>query len=185
MLKGALCSALVLAALQDTGANPDLLYKKEVGVSIMKPPKNEEWGFPEKGFWTNSQLVVAHKVDTLRIEISYQEKPSTGYFDPKKAAEGEWTNLSGNANFKEARKNQEIKSMKLPGGGAGNVNAHVLDMWFKVNDKPTELKMYCFIGRENQGLYKITLSGDEGMYKKHQKWADYILSTIKTWKLPK
>jgi len=178
-------AVLALLALQEKGANPDLLYKKDVGVSIMKPPKNEEWGFPKDGFFSNSQLVVAHKVDTLTIDIYVQDKAS-GFssYDPKAAADGEYKNISGFPGVTDVQR-QPVKPSKLPGGGAGNVNCHILDMDFKREGQAKELKMWCFIAKENQNFVKITLVGDEGMYKKHQKHVDYILSSVKTWKLPK
>ena len=178
-------AVLALLALQEKGANPDLLYKKDVGVSIQKPPKNEEWGFPKDGFFSNSQLVVAHKVDTLTIDIYVQDKAS-GFssYDPKAAADSEYKNISGFAGVTDVKR-EPVKPAKLPGNGAGGVNCHILDMDFKREGQAKELKMWCFIAKENQNFVKITLVGDEGMYKKHQKSIDYILSTIKTWKLPK
>lgn len=184
MAKAAAILALLAMQAQQQ-QNPDLLYKKEVGVSIMKPPKNEEWGFPEQGFFSNSQLVVAHKVDTLTIDIFVQDKASGfSYFDPKAAADGEYKNISGFPGVTDVQR-QPVKPTKLPGGGAGNVQCHVLDMSFKREGQAKELKMWCFVAKENQNFVKITLCGDAGMYKKHQKHVDYILSTIRTWKLPK
>jgi len=180
------CAAiLALLALQAAPQNPDLLYKKEVGVSIMKPPKNEEWGFPDKGFFSNSQLVVAHKVDTLTIDIYVQDK-AQGFssYDPKAAADGEFKNISGFAGVTDVER-QPMKPGKLPGNGANGVNAHLLDMKFKREGAAKELKMWCFVAKESQNFVKITLCGDEGMYKKHQKAVDYILSSVKTWKIPK
>jgi len=176
---------LALLALQEKGANPDLLYKKDIGVSIMKPPKNEEWGFPDKGFFSNSQMVVSHKVDTVTIDIYVQEK-AEGFsaYDPKAAADGAFKNISAFTGVTDVQR-QPVKPSKLPGNGAGGVNAHILDMDFKLEGQKKELKMWCFVAKENQNFVKITLVGDEGMYKKHQKQVDFILSTVKTWKLPK
>lgn len=180
-----LTALLSLMALQAAPANPDLLYKKEVGVSIMKPPKNEEWGFPAQGFFSNSQLVVSHKVDSLTIDIFVQDKAS-GFsaYDPKAAADGEFKNISSFPGVTDVQR-QPVKPSKLPGGGANNVNAHILDMSFKREEQAKELKMFCFIAKESQNFVKITMVGDAGMYKKHQKSVDYILSSVKTWKLPK
>ncbi len=179
--------AAALFALQGQAppVDPDLLYKKDLGVSIRKPAKNDEWEFKEKGFFANSQLVVAHKVDTVMIDIFVSEKaPGATYYDPKAVAEGEYRNISGFADVKDAKK-IDIKASKLPGGGAGNVSAHLLDMTFKRGEKNWELKMWCFIGRDNQNLFRVTLSGEEGTYKKHQRMLDPILAGIRTWKLPK
>ena len=88
--------------------------------------------------------------------------------------------------FKESKKLQEIRAAKLPNGGANNPMAYLLDMTFKGKDgKAMELKMWAFIGKENQSLYKIFLLGDEGMYKKHQKFADLMLGSVKILKIPK
>ena len=176
---------VALAAVQAAAANPDLVYKKEIGISIMKPPKNEEWGFPDKGFFSNSQIVVAHKVDTVTIDIYSQEK-ATGLssYDPKAAADQAYKNISGFAGVTDVQR-QPIKPYKLPGNAASGVKADLLDMTFKREGQAKELKMWCFVGRENQNFFSITLVADEGMYKKHQKHVDYILSTIKTWKIPK
>jgi hypothetical protein len=170
---------------QEKNANPDLVYKKDSGVSVMKPQKNEEWGFPKDGFFSNSEIVVGHKVDTLTIDISVQDKAGgLSYYDPKAAADSEYKNIAGFNGVTDAQR-QPVKAVKLPGGGAGNVGCHLLEMSFKREGQAKELKMWCFIAKENQNLVKITLVGDEGMYKKHQKHVDYILSSIKTWKLPK
>lgn len=174
-----------LLAVQAAPANPDLIYKKEVGISLMKPPKNEEWGFADKGFFSNSNIAVTHKVDTVTIDVFVQDKAG-GFsaYDPKAAADGEFKNISGFPGVTDVQR-QPIKAYKLPGNAASGVKADLLDMTFKREGQAKELKMWCFVGRENQNFYKITLVADEGMYKKHQKSVDYILSTIKTWKIPK
>ena len=172
---------------KDAKGDPDLLYKKESGVSIQKPAKNDEWEFKDNGFWANSQLCVSHKVDRVFIEVLYQEK-ATGVasYDPKAAAEGEWKNISGSANFKDCKKVQEIKAAKLPNGGANNPMSYLLDMTFKdKTDKGLEMKMWCFVGKENQNFYKVSLVCDEGMYKKHQKNIDLMLGSIRLYKIPK
>jgi hypothetical protein len=48
-----------------------------------------------------------------------------------------------------------------------------------------ELREWVFIGKENQCQYIVMMHGDEGMYKKHQKVADFILGNIRTYKIPK
>ena len=176
-------AALALLSLQ--AANPDLSYKKEIGFSVQKPPKNEEWGFPEQGFFSNSQVVIAHKVDALTIDVYCQDKAS-GFsaYDPKAAADDAFKQISGFAGVTDVQR-QPVKPSKLPGNGANGVQAHILDMSFKREGQAKELKMWNFVGKENQNFYRITLVGDEGMYKKHQKHVDYILSSVKIWKIPK
>jgi hypothetical protein len=180
------CALLAAAPQQKDAKDPDLLYQKDLGVSIRKPAKNDEWEFKDKGFFTNSKFVVVSKVDSVLLQIVMQEKSATGSFDPKQAAEGEWKNLSGSENFKDCKKVTEIKSTKIPNGGANNPMCYLLDMAMKDKaDKPVELKMWCFIGKENQNLYKIIVFGDEGMYKKHQKVLETMLGSIVVYKASK
>jgi len=180
MLK--LTAALVaLLALQAKDA--DLVTKPDMGMSLRRPPKNDEWDAREKGsFFSNSQLCVAHKVDTIAIEVFAQDK-ATGFgsYNIKDAANGEYKNISGFTGLTDAKK-VIATNQKLPGGGAGNVQASYLEMTFKKEDKPMELRMWVFIGK-NQNLYKVLMTCDEGMYKKHQKAADFILSTIDIFKV--
>ncbi len=178
-------AAVLLSARQEK-ENPDLKFKKEWGVAMNKPAKNEEWAFKENGFFTGSLIVVGHKVDELNIEITGQEKAtgSTAY-DPKAAAEGEFKNISGFKGISDAKKTVEIKPSKLPGNGANGVMANFLDMTFKKEGKAQELRMWVFLGKANQNLYKVCLSCEEGMYKKYQKHVDYILSSIQILKVAK
>ena len=186
-------AALALAALagwapaQEKNADPDLLWKKEMGVSIQKPAKNDEWEFKDHILFSNSHGAVSHKVDRVFIEIFAQEKASgTGSFDVKGSAESEWKNLASGSIFKDCKKVQEIKPAKLPNGGASNPMAYLLDMTCKdKGDRATELKIYFFVGKENQYFYRIFVGGDEGMYKKHQKFLDLMLGSIKIYKNPK
>jgi hypothetical protein len=160
----------------------DISINNTYGIAFRRPPKNDEWDFKEKGgFFSNSHLVVVHKVDQICIEIFAQDK-ATGFggYDIKDAARKEFQNISGFQGITEA-KQITVANQKLPGGGAGNVNASFLEMTFKKEDKPMEMRIWVFIGK-NQNLFKVMLSGDEGMYKKHQKVADYILASIETFK---
>ena len=182
-----LAAVLLLAVpAQEKNANPDLLYKKEIGISISKMPKNDEWDFKDQGYFSNSQLVVGHRVDTLWIEIFAQDKAS-GFssYDTKSSAENMYKNLSTDPKNKDAKKVGDIKAAKLPGNGAGGVGTHMLDMTYTRDDKKYELKSWCFIGKENQNFYNVVLVCEEGMYKKHQRVADFCLASIRTWKLPK
>jgi hypothetical protein len=186
MLKGLLGSLLLLAALQEKGANPDLLYKPEAGVSVMKPPKNEEWEFKDKGFfYKDPKAVVAHRVDRLYVEILGSAVESNQRFDPQKQAEAEWNQISSKPEFKDAKKLAEIKRGKLPGGGAGNANAYTLEASFKLNEMTLEYRLWTFQSSQNQWSYLVLVIGDEGAYKKHQKWIDFVLGSIKMWKVPK
>jgi len=181
-----ICAAVGFALLGFQAAKDpkqsDISINATMGVSIRRPPKNDEWDFKEKGgFFSNSHLVVVHKVDQICIEVFAQDK-ATGFgsYDIKDAARKEFQNISGFQGVTEP-KQVSIANQKLPGGGAGNVNASYLEMTFKKSDKPTELRIWVFIGK-NQNLYKVMMSGDEGMYKKHQKIADYILSSVEIFK---
>jgi len=179
-------AVLLAVPAQEKNANPDLLYKKDLGISISKPPKNEEWDFKDKGYFANAQLIVGHRVDTLWIEIFTQDKAGGfTYYDTKGSSENMWKNISGDAKNKDAKKVGEIKTSKLPGGGAGGVQCHMLDMTYTRDDKPYELRSWCFIGKDNQNFYNVVMVSEKDMYKKHQKVADFCLASIRTWKLPK
>ena len=180
-------AALLLLAARQEKKDPDLLYKKELGFSIQKPAKNDEWEFKDHGLFSNSNLAVAHKVDHVFIEVFVQDKPTgAGSYDPKAAAEGDWKQFSTSENFKDCKKVQEIKASKLPNGGANNPMAYLLDMTCKdKGDRSLEIKMWCFVGKENQNFYKVYLIGDEGMQKKHQKLLDLMLGSIRIQKIPK
>ena len=185
MLKGMTAALVALLALQaKDGKDPNIAIKADIGVSMRRPPKNDEWDFKDKGsFFSNSQLCLTHKVDTIAIEIFCQDKASGfGYYDIKDAANGEYKNISGFASLTEPKKVATSNSAKLPGGGAGNVNSSYLEMTFKKEDKPMELRMWVFIGK-NQNLYKVLMTCDEGMYKKHQKVADFALASVDIFKV--
>jgi hypothetical protein len=185
-----LCAAIagmLLASQQGKNTNPDLRYDEKAGISASKPPKNDEWDFKEKesgAVWKEARFLVAHKVDELHIEIVQTPPATQGSYDIKKQCENDYTSIKGTNGINDA-KQLALKNEKLPGGGAGGVAASFLEMIFKRGDKLVEYRQWVFIGKENQCLYKVCVHGDEGMYKKHQKVADYILGSIRTWKLPK
>src|SRR6185295_3756236 len=104
-----------------------------------------------------------------------------GSYDLKKVAEDAFTNMSGQQGVTDAKR-VELKQTKMPGM---NVACWYLEMTFKRSDKVSEFRQWSFIGKENQQLYMIVLHGEEGMYKKHQKVADFVLANMKTWKIPK
>ena len=190
MSRWLLLAPLVLMAAsqqKDAKGDPDVLYKKELGVSIQKPGKNDEWEFKDQFFFAGTQLCVAHKVDRVGIEIYVQEKaPSGSYYDPKSVAESEWKALAGSNTIKDAKRIGDIKAGKLPNGGANNPMSYFVDATFKdKSDKAMEIKFWCFVGKENQNLYKVSVTGEEGTYKKHQKLLDLMLGSIKILKVPK
>lgn len=173
--------ALLLAVLPQAAAeDPNTKAKPEMGVSISKPPKNDEWAFKDQGFFNGTALSVAHKVDELGIDILAQEN-GTGSFDAKAAADGLYKDIMGATGITEARK-VDSRSSKLPGGGGGGANANYVEMSFKKADKPMEGRIYSFIGKQNQNLYRVVIICDAGMYKKHQRMVEFILSTIRTYK---
>ncbi|HXX92890.1 MAG TPA: hypothetical protein VEN81_04605 [Planctomycetota bacterium] len=172
---------------KDAKGDPDRWYKPELGISIQKPAKNDEWEFKDHGLFTNSIVAVSHKVDHVFIELFSQDKASgLGSYDPKAAAEQSWKQFATDANFKDAKKVQEIKAGKLPNGGANNPMAYFLDLTCKdKGDRSLEIKLWCFVGKENQNFYKVFVIGDEGMYKKYQKNLDLMLGSIQILKIPK
>ena len=180
-----LAALLVLAQAE----NPDLKYKAEVGISINKPPKNDEWGFKDKAFWANPHMCVSHKVDTLNIEVLGEAPPeaagnNAAYWNVKGSLENHWTNIAGQAGFTDV-KQLEFKQSKLPGNGGGGAQAWHVNGTFGVNGTPMEYRAWCFVGKESKVVYIIAMSSEAGMYKKHQKFADFILSTIRCYKRAK
>jgi hypothetical protein len=163
----------------------DLKYDEKAGISVQKPPKNDEWDFKEMGEFAKSpKFVVSHKVDEIMIEIIHYPPTPNTYFDIKKQAEADsagWAAVKGITEAKQI----SSSSSKIPGGGGNGANAWSYEISFKAQDKPVELHEWVFIGKENQHEYVVMLHGDPGMYKKHQKNVDYILGQIKTYKIPK
>jgi hypothetical protein len=175
-------AAAILLCAQQGKPNPDLKYLEKGGISAMKPPKNDEWDFKDKGFFTNSNFAVSHKVDEINVDVRYQApQPGTSGWDLKKASEDFFTQMSSQDGFTEAKR-IALNQTKMPGTG---YQAWYLEMTFKKADKLVEWRNYAFVGRENQYLYMIGVHGDEGMYKKHQRVADWVLGNIRTWKIPK
>ena len=174
--------AVLLPLVQQQKENPDLKYDPKLGISVAKPPKNDEWDFKEKGFFTQSAFALSHKVDEISFDIRHiPPQPGTTGFDLKKVSEDSFTQMSSQAGFTDAKR-IAINQTKMPGSG---YTASYLEMSFKRSDKLTEWRQWSWVGKENQQLYIVALHCDEGMYKKHQKVADFILGNIRTWKLPK
>ena len=55
----------------------------------------------------------------------------------------------------------------------------------KEGDKLFDWRMWCWVARENRALYKVHVISGDGLYDKHKKDIEYILSTIRTYKIPK
>lgn len=178
-----ICAALAFACLGlQAKEDKDLVSKPDMGISIRKPPKNDEWDFRDRGFFVKPVVVVAHKVDEVVVEIHEQDKaPGLSSYNLREIPNQEYKYMSNLDGITEAKK-ITAGTQKLPGGGAGNVQASYLEMTFKKADKLTEFREWFFIGK-NQNLYKAVVTCDEGMYKKHQKAVDYILATIDTFKV--
>ena len=183
----ALCigSFAMLAALQGK-SNPDFKYDEKAGVSIQKFPKNDEWDFKDMGMFAKApKLVVSNKVDELWIEVvQAPPAPNTSGWDLKKQIELDYAGLSGDKNLSEV-KQVAMQPSKLPLGGGNGANAIFCHATFKFMDKAMEKREWAFVGKENQCLYVVMVTGDDGNYKKHQKIVDFILGQIKTYKIPK
>jgi hypothetical protein len=180
-----ICALSLAALLAPQGKpNPDFKYDQKAGISIQKFPKNDEWDFKETGFMKGSKLVVAHKVDELSIDVLQAPPATTGSYDLKKQIEADYASLSGNAAFTEFKQVSQQQS-KLPMNGGNGARGMFLEASFKLKDAPMELREWTFIGRENQCLYIVIMVCGEGMYKKHQRIADFILGSIRTYKIPK
>lgn len=165
--------------------NPDFKYVEKAGVSIQKFPKNDEWDFKDMGkFMREPKLVIAHKVDELWIEVVQAPPAVNGSYDLKKQAEVDYAGLAGNAGITEA-KQIAMAPQKLPMGGGNGANAHFFHATFKLQEKAFEKREWAFIGKENQCLYVVSVCGEEGTYKKHQRIIEFVLGQIKTYKIPK
>jgi len=185
MIKAVSILAAALLWTPQVKPSADLKYDEKAGLSVQKFPKNDEWDFKEKGkFALMPKIVIAHKVDEIWIEIIQRPPATTGGVDLKKQAEADVAGLSGLQGFTEV-KQISLASSKLPLNGGNGANAWTFEASLKVLDKPYEWREWVFIGKENQCEYVVMMHGDQGMYKKHQKVADFILGNIKTWKIPK
>lgn len=173
----------VLFALQD---DPNLKYLKERGFSIAKPAKKDEWQFRDKGHFTVSQAVIWNVVDDVSVEMYSQVlDPSKLNYDPKYELEQFWTSVSSNGQYKEVKQVGKIQSTTLPNKGAGGQKVWQLDMTLTMDSGPMEWKVYCFIGHENRGIYFVQILSKSGLYAKHKTDLEYMLGTIKTYKVPK
>lgn len=185
MMKLAACAVVLVVALQDP-KTPDLFYNKEQGISIQKPPKLEEWEFKSQcGIYKECKVNFAHRVDDIGLHVFFQEPEAGKSFDTKQAAEAMVEGFTKDPNLKDVKKG-DLKTGKMPGNGAGGVNAWCLDATLKNKaDKSYEIKVWSFVGRENQCLYRVFLWGEPGLYKKHQRVLDAVIGSLKIWKLPK
>lgn len=166
---------------QQQATNPDMKYDPKSGISVSKPPKNDEWDFKDKGFFDNTKLALVSKVDEIGFDIMFQAPQPGTVFDLKKVAEDSFTNFSGVQGVTDPKR-IDMKQMKMPGTG---YQAWYLEMTVKRGDKVQEWRQWAWVGKENQYLYRLFLHADEGMYKKHQKVIDFVLANARTWKIPK
>ena len=131
--------------------------------------------------------MVAQVVDDVSIEI-YSEELDTDKvnYDPKYTLEQHWKSVSSDGQWKEPKQVKKIEATTLPGRGASGVKAWLLDMTMKTADGTAlEWKEYCFIGHENRSGYILHVTSKQGMYEKHKKDIELILSSIRTYKIPK
>lgn len=178
-------AALSLALLLLQAENPDLKYAKSQGVSIQKPPKLEEWGFRDQGWFKAACLTVAHKVDGLIIDVISNVPPNANGWDVKKVADNAFTGITSNPGFTEGTR-KAFRQARLPGGGGNNAQAWFLELTMKdPAGKLMEMSSWFFVARENGHLIQVSVLGEPGLYKKHQRIVDVILSTVKTWKIQK
>src|SRR5262245_40241001 len=132
---------LLLPLAQQQKENPDLKYDPKMGISVSKPPKNDEWDFKEKGFFTNTKLALVHKVDELGFDIMFQAPAANGgSYDLKKVAEDAFTNMSSQQGVTDAKR-VELKQTKMAMG----VTGWYLEMTFKRADKLTEFGQWTLI----------------------------------------
>jgi len=107
-------------------------------------------------------------------------------YDAKGSLEFAWKNISSDGRYKDCKQVGKIQSTTLPGKGAGGQRVYLLEMTMKFPDgTPMEWKMYCMIGHENRSGFMINVLTKEGGYAKHKTDLEWMLSTIKTHKIPK
>jgi len=182
-----ICIAAVLTLLaQQKKENPDLKYDEQAGLSVGKMPKNDEWAFRDKPFFEKAKVSVSHKVDDIGVDVIHVlPAPGQSGWDLKKQADLDFGAFSAATGVTDMKKVSQQDKVGLPRGGGNGALGTYIEMSFKRQDKPVEYRYWNFSSKANNCLYLVIVHGDEGMYKKHQKIVDYILSTIQTWKLPK
>ena len=184
MGKTAISLVVMLFALQ--ADDPNLKYLKERGFSISKPPKKDEWQFKDSGRFKKSQLVVQNIVTDVSIEMYSEELDSDKInYDPKYTLERLWKSVSSNGDYKEVKQIGKIQATTFPNKGAGGQRVWLLDMTLNLEDMPMEWKAYCFVGHENRSGFIVYVLSKAGLYAKHKADLEYMLSTIKTYKIPK
>ncbi|HYF01565.1 MAG TPA: hypothetical protein VEJ18_21765 [Planctomycetota bacterium] len=179
--------SLALLLLLPQAENPDLKYAKEHGLSIQKPPKVEEWGFRDQGWFKAACLTVAHKVDGLIVDVVSHVPPNANGWNVKAVADNAFTAITSNPGFTEGTR-KALRQARLPGGGGGASAAQAWLLELTMKDpagKLVEMSSWYFVARENGNLVQVSVVGEAGLYKKHQKMVDLILSTVRTWKIPK
>lgn len=185
MTKGLVVAILGLLLVQEE--NPDLKYLKEKGISIQKIAKKEEWQFKDQGKLTRSQIVISHVTEDISIEVYSEElEVDKVNYDPKYSMEQSWKRISADGQFKEPKQAKKLSSTNFPGRAASGVKVWLLDMTMKLADGTAiEWKQHCFIGHENRAGYIVHVITKEGGYAKHKADIDLMLSSIKTYKIPK
>jgi hypothetical protein len=175
---------VALAAFQADDANTK--YLKEKGFSIQKP-KKDEWQFQNKGNLTRSQLIIKNVVSDASIEM-YSEPLNENKlkYDLKGSLELLWKEISTNGDYKNVSQVGKIWTTDLPGKGLAGQKVWLLDMTVTFpSGKPMEWKSYCFQGRENRSIFFVNVVTKEGDYAKHKTDLEWMLSTIKTYRIPK
>jgi len=185
MLKPMTLVAGILALQQR--ADSDTKYLKEKGISIQRPANKDEWQFKDQGKFTKSQIVLVHVVDDVSIEIYSEELDADKVnYDPKYTLEQHWKLRSADGQYKETKQVKTIAATNFPGRAASGVKVWLLDMTMKFPDgTPMEWKEYCFVGHENRSGYIVNILTKQGLYEKHKKDIEAILSSIRTYKIPK
>ncbi len=182
---GGFAAVLLSVCPRQDPKNPDLHFNKDLGISLQKPAGNEDWSFKAGGGRVQgARVAVVHARENISIEVVVL-LPTSDSYDPKRAAEDEYTQRVADGAWKEVRR-RKLEDMFLPNKGAGGIRAWYVEMLMRdKDDKFTEWRQWNFVGRENRCLYKVCVVGGEGAYEKLRKDADSILGSIKIWRLPK
>ena len=191
MIHGA--AFVILAGLaQVHPKNPHLWYSKDLGISVMKPPKKEEWKFEKtRHFFKNTDFSVKNVVDEVSIDfrvfLSPPAQSGQKNFDSGDAEivikQGTQA-ISKDPDWKVKKK--RVVKATLPRRGDGGVTA-----WYRElevadqDDKEFEWRTWVYVTKASRSLCYIHVIGPPGSYKKNRKDIEAILSTVRTYKVKK
>ena len=194
MIAGA--TLFILASLfQVHPKDKNLWYDKDLGISVRKPPKKEEWKFESdktKLRLGDSKFAVKHVVSEVTIEFALFLKPAPPSEQKNFNADSAEYNLKSYLDsitvgpyYKKVKKKPIVKGY-LPRKADGGARAWSVEMNVTLqNDVELEWKMWTYVTKASRSLCYVNVLGPPGSYKKHRKEIEAILSTLRTYKVKK